>query len=102
LGDIVTINFAVGRFRSCSRLAIAAAAAALLASAPSPSSAFVTFETGQVRPLAMSPDGTRLFACNTPDNTLEIFDITVAGLTHVATGHGPGRLGAAGGRGAHQ
>ena len=47
--------------------------------------AFTLFETGLVRPLAMSPDGNRLFACNTPDNTLEIFDITVAGLSHVAS-----------------
>src|SRR5262249_18582352 len=35
---------------------------------------FVTFETGQVRPLAMSPDGTKLFAVNTPDDRLEIFN----------------------------
>lgn len=47
--------------------------------------AFTLFETGLVRPLAMSPDGNRLFACNTPDNTLEIFDITVAGLSHVGS-----------------
>src|SRR5262249_56568431 len=43
---------------------------------------FVTFETGQVRPLALSPDGTRLFATNTPDNRLEIFSVSGAGLTH--------------------
>ncbi len=47
--------------------------------------AFTLFESGQVRPLAMSPDGNRLFACNTPDNTLEVFDNTVAGLTRVAS-----------------
>ncbi|MFV2059963.1 MAG: hypothetical protein ACC653_04715 [Gammaproteobacteria bacterium] len=46
---------------------------------------FVTFETGQVRPLAKSPDGTKLFALNTPNSTLEIFDITPAGLTFSAT-----------------
>ena len=46
---------------------------------------FVTFETGQVRPLAMSPDGTRLFAVNTPDDRLEIFDIGVGTLTHVGS-----------------
>lgn len=34
------------------------------------------FETGQVRPLAMSSDGTRLYAVNTPDNRLGIFDLT--------------------------
>jgi len=31
--------------------------------------------------LAMSPDGNRLFAVNTPDNRLEIFTITAGGLT---------------------
>jgi DNA-binding beta-propeller fold protein YncE len=45
----------------------------------------VTFETGQVRPLALSATGSQLFACNTPDNTLEVFDITGGGLSHVAT-----------------
>ncbi len=34
---------------------------------------FVNFESGQVRPLALSPDRSRLFALNTPDNQLEIF-----------------------------
>jgi len=46
---------------------------------------FVTFETGQVRPLAQSIDGTKLFALNTPNNTLEIFDITPSGLLLNAT-----------------
>ena len=50
-----------------------------------PSQAFVTFETGPVRPLAKSPDGTRLFVCNIPDNSLEIFDIEPDGLTKVAS-----------------
>src|SRR6185436_267739 len=45
--------------------------------------AFVTFETGQVRPLALSPDQTRLFAINTPDDRLEIFDVTGGGLVHL-------------------
>ena len=38
---------------------------------------------GQVRPLALSPDGTRLFAVNTPDNRLEVFDVSAGGLTHL-------------------
>jgi DNA-binding beta-propeller fold protein YncE len=38
-------------------------------------SPYLTFESGQVRPLALSPDGNQLFAVNTPDNTLEIFDV---------------------------
>ncbi len=40
---------------------------------------FLTFDTLQGRPLAISPDGSQLFAINTPDNHLEIFDIDVNG-----------------------
>ena len=43
-------------------------------------SAFVTFESGQVRPLALSAGGDRLFAVNTPDNRLEIFEVSAQGL----------------------
>jgi YVTN family beta-propeller protein len=52
------------------------------APAPAPSAAgdYTLFESGQVRPLALSPDGRRLFAVNTPDNRLEIFDVTAGGL----------------------
>jgi len=49
------------------------------------SGSFTTFDTGQVRPLALSPDGSRLFAVNTPDARLEVFDVTAAGLTHAAS-----------------
>src|SRR5215510_3001326 len=45
---------------------------------------FVNFESGHVRPLAMSPDGTRLFAVNTPDNRLEIYTVGVGSLTLAA------------------
>ena len=46
-------------------------------------SSFTTFETGPVRPLAMTPDGDTLVACNTPDNRLEVFAIGAGGaLTH--------------------
>ncbi|MEY2840275.1 MAG: hypothetical protein RJB60_2574 [Pseudomonadota bacterium] len=48
------------------------------AQAASPS--FIGFESGHVRPIVMSADGTRLFAVNTPNNTLEVFKITAAGL----------------------
>jgi YVTN family beta-propeller protein len=60
---------------------IAMAFVMLLAGAASAAAgSFVAFESGQVRPLALSPDGTRLFAVNTPDGRLEIFDIGAAGL----------------------
>ena len=40
---------------------------------------YLLFESGQVRPLALSPSGARLFAVNTPDNRLEIFDVGAGG-----------------------
>jgi len=43
---------------------------------------FTLFESGQVRPLALSPDGSTLFAVNTPDNRLEVFGVTRRGLEH--------------------
>jgi DNA-binding beta-propeller fold protein YncE len=45
---------------------------------------FVNFESGHVRPLALAPDGTRLFAVNTPDNRLAIYDVGSGGLTLAA------------------
>src|SRR5258708_2118035 len=41
---------------------------------------FIEFESGHVRPIAMSPSGTQLFAVNTPNDTLEIFNVTPQGL----------------------
>src|SRR5215472_12843004 len=58
---------------------------AVLGTASAASAAFTTFETGQVRPLAMSPDGTKLFATNTPDNRLEIFTVSAGGLDHTGS-----------------
>ena len=49
------------------------------------SSSYTLFESGQVRPLAMSPDKRHLFAVNTPDNRLEIFRIGEHGLVHTAS-----------------
>jgi YVTN family beta-propeller protein len=42
-------------------------------------STFLTFDTLQGRPIAISPNGMRLFAVDTPDNHLEIFDIDING-----------------------
>lgn len=46
--------------------------------------AFTTFESGPVRPLALAPSGSQLFACNTPDNRLEVFDIGSGGSLSLA------------------
>src|SRR5262245_42931188 len=62
------------------------AVAALCCIAANPArGGFTTFESGQVRPLALSADGSRLFAVNTPDARLEIFNVGAGGLTHVGS-----------------
>jgi len=58
--------------------------ASALALASTAGADFVNFETGQTRPLALSPDGQRLFALNTPDARLAVFDVTASGLSLVA------------------
>jgi len=64
-------------------LASFACCAIVAGASPAQAASFTNFETGQVRPLALSPDGTRLFALNTPDNRLEIFSVGAGGaLTH--------------------
>jgi DNA-binding beta-propeller fold protein YncE len=56
-------------------------AAGASASAPAEASpSFTAFESGQVRPLALSADRKLLFAVNTPDNRLEIFRVMGSSL----------------------
>jgi DNA-binding beta-propeller fold protein YncE len=68
------------------RLVAAAALIGALSAAPAAAQTpnFIEFESGLVRPLAMSPDGTKLFAVNTPNDTLEIFSVTASGLSFLA------------------
>ncbi len=42
---------------------------------------YVLFESGPVRPVALSADATRLYVTNIPDAKLEIFDVSDQGLT---------------------
>jgi hypothetical protein len=49
-------------------------------SASSIGPSFVEFESGQVRPIAISPDGNTLFAVNTPNGTLEVFGVLSVSL----------------------
>ena len=46
------------------------------------SQTFTAFESGHVRPLAITPNRKFLLAVNTPDAKLEIFKITSDGLQH--------------------
>src|SRR5215216_7006265 len=41
-----------------------------------PQSAYVNFEGSQTSPVRLSPDGSRLFAVNTPDARLSVFDLS--------------------------
>jgi DNA-binding beta-propeller fold protein YncE len=45
-------------------------------SVPQPPNPYTLFETLQVRPLAVSADGTQLYAVNTPDNRLEVYNVS--------------------------
>ncbi len=42
--------------------------------------AFLTFESGPVRPMALSADGSELYVVNTPDGHLEVFDVYPTGI----------------------
>lgn len=63
------------------RVVAALAAAALWSPAHAQTTSFVNFESGHVRPLALSPDGSLLFAVNTPDNRLAIYTVGSGTLT---------------------
>ena len=52
------------------------------AAAQAPS--FMQFESGPVRPMAISPDRSRLFVANTPNNTLDVFNLSGAAPQLVA------------------
>jgi len=61
-------------------LAILLTAACLLPTAimsqVSPGSGFVNFESSQTNPVRLSPDGSRLFAVDTPDARVSVFDVS--------------------------
>ena len=71
------------------RPALATLAALLLlssiATTAQAQSSFVAFESGPVRPIVLSPNGTRLFVANTPGDRLEIFDVDADGIHPAAS-----------------
>ena len=68
--------FASSRVLAVLVLGVLSGASAALAQAPD----YLLFESGPVRPVALSPDGTKLFVTNVPDNHLEIFEVGPGGL----------------------
>jgi DNA-binding beta-propeller fold protein YncE len=65
-------------------MAILAALATLTPAAVQGQGSFVNFESGHVRPLALAPSGNLLFAVNTPDNRLAIYNVAAGGLSLAA------------------
>jgi YVTN family beta-propeller protein len=57
----------------------------LAAPTASGTKSFIAFESGPVRPLALSPQGTKLFVVNTPDNRLEVFNVGPNGIARTAS-----------------
>lgn len=76
---------AMGTLAACETAATGETEQALAGSNPY-NQAFTTFESGQVRPLALTPNKKFLLATNTPDAKLEIYRIKGDGkLDHVAS-----------------
>lgn len=69
----------------------------LLASAPSlaqvPVDQFANYESAHVHPLELTPDGSKLLAVNTANNTLEVFNVNLDGslqnIVSIPVGHDP-------------
>jgi YVTN family beta-propeller protein len=61
--------------------------------AQAPPPAFANFEAAQTNPIRLSPDGTRLFAVNTANSSLSVFDVTTPAtpslLAQIPVGLGP-------------
>ena len=61
--------------------------------AQSPSPAYANFEAAQTNPIRLSSDRTRLFAVNTANNSLSVFDVTTPSrpnlLAEIPVGIGP-------------
>lgn len=76
---------AAGTARLTRRLFAGLAIAASLLAGSMPAVAarsFIAFESGQVRPIAMTPNGARVLVVNTPDNRLEVFTASGGLLVH--------------------
>jgi DNA-binding beta-propeller fold protein YncE len=80
---LLVLSSAPGTVRASEASADTAFGKLLRTSGSSPN--YTLFESGQVRPLAISPDRRLLFAVNTPDNRLEIFRIREQGLIRTAS-----------------
>jgi YVTN family beta-propeller protein len=75
-GSLLRLTVCVAAASVSAGLWLAARPAAPRASAQAPHTGFRNFESPQVHPLALTPDGTRLLAVNSPGNRLSVFQLT--------------------------
>ena len=64
---------------------IAGLTAAISLASSAVASDFIAFESGPVRPLAVSPAGDALYVANIPDGQLELFSLSANGLTRTGS-----------------
>jgi YVTN family beta-propeller protein len=81
----------IGALTCVTLLIVFSARVATRAQAPPPT--YANFEAAQTNPIRLSADGTRLFAVNTPNNSLSVFDVTQPAspvpLAEIPVGLGP-------------
>lgn len=82
---MLSTKVAVGQGLSLVRQSLACLALVVTMVMPSQAQpSFITFESGQVRPVALTPNGGIVAAVNTPDNRLEVFGVLPGGsLVHL-------------------
>lgn len=78
---ISIIRYRTKMHKNLTNITLLIGAISMLAFLSTPATAqtgnFVNFESPQVNPLALSPDGTRLFAANTADARVSVFDLSL-------------------------
>ncbi|MCR9106386.1 MAG: thrombospondin type 3 repeat-containing protein [Gammaproteobacteria bacterium] len=77
------VKYCGAALRLAARKATVLVALALMPLTALAQTSFINFESGPVRPVAMTPDGQRVLVVNTPDNRLEVFDNSFGTLIHV-------------------
>lgn len=88
------MNTSIRRISVCGRLlVIAFICASAITCAQAGSLAYANFEASQTNPIRLSSDGTRLFAVNTANSSLSVFDVTTPTspslLVEIPVGLGP-------------
>src|SRR6266542_4081149 len=74
--SLLYLKFSFGAVRPLLESAVFAGLLFWLGTLACAQDAYVNFEGKQTSPIRLSPDGTRLFAVNTPDARVSVFDVS--------------------------